>query len=103
MSARDPTPLSVQRRELLRTTSGISGAVIEVRGYRTIIEHKELSALGFVSRQLQVPGLLLPGVTLGEAREAAEVGCLLALSAPLPSIPAENSGDSARSMRTTPR
>lgn len=52
--------LSSSHLKMLDDGSGISGAIIEARGYRTVTDHKELTALGFASRQLQVPGLLLP-------------------------------------------
>ncbi len=52
--------LSTAHRRMLRDESGISDAVIEARGYRTVTDHKELTARGFASRQLQVPGLALP-------------------------------------------
>jgi hypothetical protein len=44
---------------MLREESGISEEVIAARGYRTVTDHTDLSALGFSSRQLRVPGLLL--------------------------------------------
>jgi hypothetical protein len=45
---------------MLREESGISDEVIAARGYHTITDHKELTALGFSSKQLRVPGLSLP-------------------------------------------
>jgi hypothetical protein len=51
--------LSDAHLKMLREASGISEAVIAARGYRTITDHKELSRLGFSSRQLQPPGLLI--------------------------------------------
>src|SRR4051794_16205218 len=45
---------------MLQKESGISDPVIAARGYHSITDHKELTKLGFASRQLQPPGLLLP-------------------------------------------
>jgi hypothetical protein len=53
----DKSSLSVPHLKMLREESGISDLVIELRGYRTITDHRELSALGFASRQLHVPGV----------------------------------------------
>src|SRR5262245_5784242 len=52
--------LSPEHLTILREESGISDEVIAARGYRTVTDHQELSALGFVGRQIRVPGLLLP-------------------------------------------
>src|SRR5262245_45735780 len=52
--------LSVEHRRMLSEESAIDEATIAARGYRTITDHKELTALGFNKRQLRVPGLLLP-------------------------------------------
>lgn len=52
--------LSDAHLKMLREESGIADAIIEARGYRTITDHKELTRLGFTSRQLRPPGLLLP-------------------------------------------
>ena len=52
--------LSPRHLKMLREESGISDAVIEARGYRTITNVKELEAIGFPPAQRRVPGLLLP-------------------------------------------
>lgn len=44
--------------KMLCEESGISDAVIDARGYRSVTDHKELANLGFTP--CQVPGLLLP-------------------------------------------
>lgn len=59
-SKQTPPLLSAAHLKMLRAGSSISDAVIEARGARTITDVKELVALGFSSRQLRVPGLLLP-------------------------------------------
>jgi hypothetical protein len=43
--------LSESHHKMLSQESGISDAVIEERGYRTISDHKELSRLGFSPRE----------------------------------------------------
>jgi hypothetical protein len=40
--------------------SGISVDIIQARGYRSVLEKKELVALGFSRAQQQVPGTLIP-------------------------------------------
>jgi len=55
-----PAQLSAKHLAILRTESAISDAVIQARGYRTITDAKELTALGFAPAQCRVPGLLLP-------------------------------------------
>jgi len=45
---------------MLREESSISDEVIAARGYRTITDPKELTILDFSSKQVRVPGLLLP-------------------------------------------
>src|SRR2546425_8230974 len=57
---KDKTPLSPRHLKMLSEESGLSDAVINARGYRTIRNVKDLIALGFKSRQLRQPGLLLP-------------------------------------------
>lgn len=52
--------LSADHLKMLREESGISEAIITARGYRTVTDVKALIALGFTSRQLRQPGLLLP-------------------------------------------
>jgi hypothetical protein len=52
--------LSPEHLRVLHEGSGITDAVIESRGYRTVTEAKDLSALGFSPAQCRVPGLLLP-------------------------------------------
>ncbi len=51
--------LSPHHREMLRTASAISDAVIAARGYRTITDKTELGALGFASAQCRA-GLVIP-------------------------------------------
>ena len=58
--ARETEALRLEHLRMLRESSGISNAVILARGYRTITNVQELQALGFSSRQLRQPGLLLP-------------------------------------------
>jgi hypothetical protein len=52
--------LSAEHLHILKEESGIAEDVIAARGYRTITVVKELAELGFTSRQLRQPGLLLP-------------------------------------------
>lgn len=52
--------LNAAHLKMLREGSSISDAVIEARGPRTITDVQILKALGFASRQLRQPGLLLP-------------------------------------------
>ncbi len=52
--------LCEQHRSMLCTGSAISGEVIAVRGYRTILDEAELIPLGFIASQRRTPGLLLP-------------------------------------------
>ena len=52
--------LSAHHVAMLRDGSGINDDVIAARGYRTITDEAELSAMGFAPRQRRVPGLLLP-------------------------------------------
>lgn len=51
--------LSERHLEQLRA-SAISPEVISERGYRTILDKRELEKLGFSKNQLRVPGLLIP-------------------------------------------
>jgi len=54
------TVLSAEHLKVLVEDSGISRAVIESRGYRTVTTARELQSLGFARVQWNVPGLLLP-------------------------------------------
>lgn len=56
--------LSTDHLHMLRNESAISGEVILARGYRTIVDEKELVSLGFKPYQRRVPGLLCPCWTL---------------------------------------
>jgi hypothetical protein len=49
-----------QRHYDMLKASAIADDVIRERGYRTIMEAKDLKALGFSESQLRAPGLLLP-------------------------------------------
>src|SRR5262245_57152794 len=49
--------LSPDHYRMLHEESGISDEVIAARGYRTVIDHRELTALNFSSKQSRVPGL----------------------------------------------
>ena len=57
--------LALNHLQTLRDGSGISDEVIAARGYRTVTDSNELSALGFAPAQCRVPGLLLPLHTTG--------------------------------------
>lgn len=52
--------LSERHLAMLCDESGISEAVIQARGYRTVTDEADLIPLGFAPRQRRVPGLLLP-------------------------------------------
>jgi hypothetical protein len=52
--------LSDTHRHILAIESGISEAIIQARGYRTITDAAELRELGFTPAQCRPPGLLLP-------------------------------------------
>ena len=52
--------LSEIHLKILREESGISEEVIEARGYRTVVDEKELIPLGFSTAQRRTPGLLIP-------------------------------------------
>jgi hypothetical protein len=52
-------PLLFQHLKKLEE-SGVSDNVSQARGYRSVIDRDELSALGFVSMLSPVPGLLIP-------------------------------------------
>src|SRR5690349_9895377 len=51
--------LSPEHYEMLKA-SAISDLVINERGYKTVVDAKELKRLGFSNSQQRVPGLLLP-------------------------------------------
>lgn len=53
--------LSEIHLKMLREESGISDEVIAARGYRTVMDEKELIPLGFSTAQRRTPGLLIPG------------------------------------------
>ncbi len=56
--------LSDEHYTELYVESGISDAVIEARGYRTITDPRELADLGFAPKQQLTPGLFMPGFAL---------------------------------------
>jgi hypothetical protein len=53
------SPLSPHHLDHLKQ-SAISSELIGWRGYRTIVEQKQLEALGFAKQQCRVPGILIP-------------------------------------------
>ncbi|MBE7532284.1 MAG: hypothetical protein HND44_20995 [Chloroflexi bacterium] len=52
--------LSERHLAMLRQESGLSEAIIQARGYRTVTDEADLIPLGFAPWQRRTPGLLLP-------------------------------------------
>jgi hypothetical protein len=52
--------LSAEHQRMLFEESGIEPAVVETRGYRTVVKKAELEELGFGRTQRNVPALLIP-------------------------------------------
>ncbi|MSP11617.1 MAG: DUF3854 domain-containing protein [Chloroflexi bacterium] len=59
-SLKSVNQLAPDHYRMLHAESGIDPAVIQERGYRTVVDGRELAALGLAPAQCRVPGLLLP-------------------------------------------